>query len=37
MVKHGVLYYPHAMKIEQIGNRTQIEMSVRFVNVQQQG
>lgn len=33
LVKHGVFYYPHVMKREQVGNRTEIEMTVRFVNV----
>lgn len=33
MVKHGVLYYPVDGKIEQVGNRTQMRMVVRFVNV----
>ena len=33
MVKWGVVYFPHVMKMEQVGNRTQIHMSVRFVNI----
>lgn len=33
MVKWGVLYYPLFMKMEQVGNRTQMELAVRFVSV----
>jgi hypothetical protein len=33
MVKHGVLYYPKNMTIEQVGNRTQMQMTVRFVSI----
>jgi len=33
MVKHGVLYYPFEMEMSQVGNRTQMRMSVRFANV----
>lgn len=33
LVKYGVVYYPVDMKMEQIGNRTQMQMVVRFVNV----
>ena len=33
MVKWGVVYFPHVMKLEQVGNRTQIQMNVRFVSV----
>lgn len=33
LVKHGVFYYPHAMKREQVGNRTEIDLVMRFVNV----
>jgi len=33
MVKHGVLYYPSYMKMEQVGNRTQMQMSIRFVSI----
>jgi hypothetical protein len=33
MVKHGVLYYPCAMTMGQVGNRTELQMTVRFVDV----
>lgn len=33
MVKHGVLYYPTEMVMGQVGNRTEMQMYVRFVNV----
>lgn len=33
MVKHGVLYYPWAVEMEQSGNRTQMHMVVRFVSI----
>jgi hypothetical protein len=33
MVKHGVLYYPLMLDIEQVGNRTQMRMHVRFVSI----
>jgi hypothetical protein len=33
MVKHGVLYYPIEMEMEQVGNRTQTRMAVRFVSI----
>jgi len=33
MVKHGVLYYPVFLKTEQVGNRTQAMMIMRFVSV----
>jgi ERF superfamily len=33
MVKHGVLYYPVQLDLQQVGNRTQGQMHVRFVNV----
>jgi hypothetical protein len=33
MVKYGVLYYPVYADLSQVGNRTQMQMSVRFVNV----
>ena len=33
MVKWGIVYFPRLMKVEQVGNRTQIQMSVRFVSV----
>jgi hypothetical protein len=33
MVKHGVLYYPTEMVMSQVGNRTEMQMYVRFVNV----
>jgi hypothetical protein len=33
MVKHGVVYYPVGSDMQQIGNRTQIKMAVRFVSV----
>jgi hypothetical protein len=31
--KHGVVYYPRAMAIEQVGNRTQAVFDVRFENI----
>ena len=37
MVKHGVLYYPVKIDNDQVGNRTQCSMSVRFVNVDDPG
>jgi ERF superfamily len=33
MVKHGVLYYPAAIEMEQVGNRTQMKVDVFFANV----
>lgn len=33
MVKHGVVYFPCEMDIQQAGNRTQATMTVRFVSV----
>lgn len=33
LVKHGVFYYPHTLKWQQSGQRTEIDMVVRFVNV----
>jgi hypothetical protein len=33
MVKQGIVYYPCNMVLEQIGNRTQVRMAVRFVNI----
>src|SRR6185369_12739279 len=33
LVKHGVLYYPMALAFEQVGNRTQCAMTVRFVSI----
>jgi len=33
MVKYGVLYYPLNISMAQVGNRTQMQMTVRFVNV----
>lgn len=31
--KHGVVYYPRAMSVEQVGNRTQAVFAVRFENI----
>lgn len=33
LVKHGILYYPHAMVMQQVGNRTECQMTVRFENI----
>ena len=33
MVKYGVLYYPVWMDLTQVGNRTQMKMTVRFVSI----
>ena len=33
LVKHGVVYYPAEMSSEQDGNRTQVKLVVRFVNI----
>jgi len=33
MVKWGVLYYPWGMQMHQVGNRTEMTMQVRFVNI----
>lgn len=33
MVKHGVVYFPCEMDIQQSGNRTQATMTVRFVSI----
>jgi hypothetical protein len=33
LVKHGVVYYPISITCEQVGNRTQMHMVVRFVSV----
>lgn len=33
LVKHGVFYYPHSLDHKQNGNRTEIFMVVRFVNI----
>lgn len=34
MVKHGVLYYPASLTLNQQGNRTECQMVVRFVSVE---
>lgn len=31
--KHGVVYYPHSVRRSQDGDRTEIDMIVRFVNI----
>lgn len=36
LVKHGVIYYPVAMARSQNGNRTEIDMTVRFANIDDQ-
>jgi hypothetical protein len=33
LVEHGVLYYPVAMTRSQNGNRTEIDLTVRFANI----
>ena len=33
LVKHGIVYYPAALNVAQDGNRTQVQMSVKFCNV----
>ena len=33
LVEHGVFYYPHSLAREQQGNRTEVDMQIRFVNV----
>ena len=33
LVEHGIVYYPSAMAYTQDGNRTQVELRLRFVNV----
>lgn len=33
MVKHGVVYFPTAFKMEQVGNRTQLACDVVFQNI----
>jgi hypothetical protein len=33
MVKWGVLYFPWGMHMQQVGNRTEMTMMVRFVNI----
>ena len=33
LLKHGVIYHPHAMQHEQVGNRTQVALVVRFTNI----
>lgn len=37
MVEFGVLYYPLLIQMEQVGNRTQMQMGVRFVSVDDDG
>lgn len=34
LVKHGIVYYPVSIRREQNGNRTELDMTVRFVNVE---
>ena len=34
LLKHGIVYHPVDLTVEQIGNRTQVCLSVRFVNVE---
>lgn len=34
LVKHGVIYYPVSIKRTQNGNRTEVDMIVRFVDVE---
>lgn len=33
LVKHGIVYYPVAMARSQNGNRTEIDLTVRFANI----
>jgi len=33
LLKHGIVYHPVAMEIKQDGNRTEMQISVRFVNI----
>jgi hypothetical protein len=33
LVKHGVVYYPQNLKYEQNGNRTELSLDLRFVNI----
>jgi hypothetical protein len=33
LVKHGIVYYPAALNVAQDGNRTQVQMSVKFCNI----
>lgn len=33
LVKHGIVYYPAAITVQQDGNRTQVQMSVKFANM----
>ena len=33
MVKYGVLYYPVYAEISQVGNRTQMHMTIRFISI----
>jgi len=33
IVKHGIAYYPQSLAAEQDGNRTQVMVTVRFVNI----
>lgn len=34
MVKHGIIYYPVGMRLEQTGNRTQLTCQVVFQNIE---
>lgn len=33
LLEAGVIYHPHAMTVGQTGNRTEVTMTVRFVNI----
>ena len=37
MVKHGVIYYPVDLSHSQNGNRTEVALSLRFVNIDEPG
>lgn len=34
LLKHGIVYHPIDIEFEQVGNRTQVRLAVRFVNVE---
>lgn len=33
LLKHGIVYHPIDLEVEQVGNRTQVRLAVRFVNI----
>lgn len=34
LLKHGIVYHPIDLEVDQVGNRTQVRLAVRFVNIE---